>query len=601
MASHGPQHPDRAAAPPANRRTQAAVRVPAAKPGDRCEAAARPAAAQAVPGATRCAACAAGAPCTTCARRVAVAPAVARIAAQGLTGASQAMPHHDQIQAPFGRHSIRGIDAHVGGPATRAAAAIGADAYATGSSVAFARAPDLRTAAHEAAHVIQQRAGVHLQDGLGRADDVHERNADEVADRVVRGQSAEPLLDRYRGSGGSGGSGGAPAVQRSISRSEQAGAMGGFEIDLQTRENALTDPTLASGLDGYIRFVPMAGAPNSNTIVFDQIVRLSTAAGADANPSTLPATRAARGALGTPGLRTDDDPGAGVEGGFFTDAHHTSHMHGLQPEHSALSPRYDFQPAAPGTTGLGGTTQQPAIYGGGIGGVFGQTPGFKRSDLPEDMRSAALYDSPAVGGTSPASDLTFTFESAAVGEDTMITYGVVTWGFQTHAGHVLNEHAEVVAGTSATFANAMERHRDFYVHEPVTLYFAFDDATLSGAESAKLATFLPYLARNPNVQMSLEGFADIAGGASPYNVDLSRRRAEAVRREMITVHGIPAARIDTPVVSTGASSAATTDAGTGDQGGSAATGADQTREANRWANRRVVLSFRFIPPAAGTP
>ena len=42
----------------------------------------------------------------------------------------------------------------------------------------------------------------------------------------------------------------------------------------------------------------------------------------------------------------------------------------------------------------------------------------------------------------------------------------------------------------------------------------------------------------------------------------------------------------------GASTEATTNAGTGDQGGNPVVGADQTREANRWANRRVVLTFR---------
>jgi hypothetical protein len=39
------------------------------------------------------------------------------------------------------------------------------------------------------------------------------------------------------------------------------------------------------------------------------------------------------------------------------------------------------------------------------------------------------------------------------------------------------------------------------------------------------------------------------------------------------------------------STEATPDAGTGDQGGDAAVGADQSREANRWANRRVVVTF----------
>jgi len=161
---------------------------------------------------------------------------------------------------------------------------------------------------------------------------------------------------------------------------------------------------------------------------------------------------------------------------------------------------------------------------------------------------------------------------------------------------------EVNAGSSATFTEAMERHRDFYVHEPVTFYFAFNSDVLDGTEGAKIDAFLAYLTRNPTVRLSLEGFADQVGGASAYNVELSRRRANAVRAGLIA-RGIAAARINAPVVATGASTAATdatsqVPAGTGDQGGNAAVGADQSREANRWANRRVVLTFNH-PPAAG--
>jgi hypothetical protein len=66
------------------------------------------------------------------------------IAATGLTGAAQSLPHGDRIQSLFGRHSIAGIQAHVGGPAAEASRSLGAQAYATGSSVAFASAPDQR-------------------------------------------------------------------------------------------------------------------------------------------------------------------------------------------------------------------------------------------------------------------------------------------------------------------------------------------------------------------------------------------------------------------------------------------------------------------------
>src|SRR6185503_10445253 len=80
---------------------------------------------------------------------------------------------------------------------------LGASAYATGDHVAFRGAPDLHTAAHEAAHVVQQRAGVARKALDGGAADSFEQHADRVADAVVGGQSAEPLLDQVAGQGAS--------------------------------------------------------------------------------------------------------------------------------------------------------------------------------------------------------------------------------------------------------------------------------------------------------------------------------------------------------------------------------------------------------------
>ena len=105
-------------------------------------------------------------------------------------------PHGEAIARSFGHHTIAGLQAHLGPAASASAAAIHAEAYALGEHVVFSRPPDLRTAAHEAAHAIQQRAGISLPSRLGRVGDVHERHADAVAERVLTGQSAEPLLDR---------------------------------------------------------------------------------------------------------------------------------------------------------------------------------------------------------------------------------------------------------------------------------------------------------------------------------------------------------------------------------------------------------------------
>jgi hypothetical protein len=116
-------------------------------------------------------------------------------AASGIDGPGEALPYLPAIQASFGpQHDVSGIVAHVGGPAAAASTAIGASAYATGNHVAFGASPDLHTAAHEAAHVVQQRSGVQLFGGVGQSGDVYERHADAVAERVVAGASAADLL-----------------------------------------------------------------------------------------------------------------------------------------------------------------------------------------------------------------------------------------------------------------------------------------------------------------------------------------------------------------------------------------------------------------------
>jgi hypothetical protein len=134
-------------------------------------------------------------------------------AARGITSPGTALPFADQLQASFGpRHDISSIQAHVGGPATEAATAMGASAYASGNHAVFAGTPDLHTTAHEAAHIVQQVHGVSLYGGVGQAGDHYEQHADAVADRVVAGQSSADLLDQF----GAGRAAAAPAagVQR---------------------------------------------------------------------------------------------------------------------------------------------------------------------------------------------------------------------------------------------------------------------------------------------------------------------------------------------------------------------------------------------------
>ncbi len=121
---------------------------------------------------------------------------VHQAAAAGVSGAGSALPYFDRIQEAFGgAHDLSQVRAHVGGEAAAASEHIGAAAYATGDHIAFRNQPDLHTAAHEAAHVVQQRAGVQLTGSVGRAGDAYEQQADAVADAVTQGASATALLE----------------------------------------------------------------------------------------------------------------------------------------------------------------------------------------------------------------------------------------------------------------------------------------------------------------------------------------------------------------------------------------------------------------------
>jgi hypothetical protein len=154
----------------------------------------------------------------------ALSPArVRETAAAGVRDGGQVLPHRERIQHAFGRYDITHARAHTGHAATHAARAIGALAYTMGDDVAFGESPGLFTAAHEAAHVVQQRAGVELGDGVGAGGDRYERHADAVAARVIAGRPAEDLLSHVP-AGGHGPAAPGAAVQREAVKKAKSGA-----------------------------------------------------------------------------------------------------------------------------------------------------------------------------------------------------------------------------------------------------------------------------------------------------------------------------------------------------------------------------------------
>ncbi len=126
--------------------------------------------------------------------------AVRSVASEGLSGSGGTIPYSGEIQSSFGSYDVSGIQAHTDTRAQTAAAQIGANGYSSGDHIALGAGASKHTVAHEAAHsVVSEHSNVQLSNGVGSSGDRYEKHADTVADAVVSGKSAEPLLDRFLG------------------------------------------------------------------------------------------------------------------------------------------------------------------------------------------------------------------------------------------------------------------------------------------------------------------------------------------------------------------------------------------------------------------
>ncbi|HEX8245310.1 MAG TPA: OmpA family protein, partial [Longimicrobium sp.] len=311
-------------------------------------------------------------------------------------------------------------------------------------------------------------------------------------------------------------------------------ALGAFEISMATR----TTPRV--GMEGDIRFLPDSTGPYSAQIGLVQVVNVTDVGGATTTPGAPLDWR--RDGVGAQGGRMDlMTQGTGTAAaGWFVDSDTAGH-----PQGSSVGPNYIEHWSAPQNQ-------------------FG----FLRS--PTDLQPAVLYDYPS----TPHPDIDFDFETVAKGADTQTVYGALNWGFQIRSHAVTHEYAFALDAQSATFEEALERFRGFYTHEPVVIYFDTDrDVPLPG-EAAKLADIPSYMARYPDVRVSITGYADERGNLG-HNVDLSLRRAESVERMLLGM-GIAASNLE-PLLGMGPT--------TGFAPGAAG-------NAGTWlANRRVEVTF----------
>jgi outer membrane protein OmpA-like peptidoglycan-associated protein len=96
------------------------------------------------------------------------------------------------------------------------------------------------------------------------------------------------------------------------------------------------------------------------------------------------------------------------------------------------------------------------------------------------------------------------------------------------AGQAVARAEETDSRLTRLWTNRNKRN----IAETVVVRFGFDKADLDDRAQTALADLVKQLKDNPNVFVTLEGYTDKSGPA-PYNVQLSQRRAEAVRRFMV--------------------------------------------------------------------
>jgi outer membrane protein OmpA-like peptidoglycan-associated protein len=195
---------------------------------------------------------------------------------------------------------------------------------------------------------------------------------------------------------------------------------------------------------------------------------------------------------------------------------------------------------------------------------------------PGDVRSTMLWDHPHWNR-----DNDFDFETAAVGADNAMVYGVLKWGFSLENGQVSRPYARAEDHASATFSAAMDRFRAHYAHEPIVVYFDTNSDTPTGAEQAKVDQAIAYLTANPDMEVSVEGYADYRGSEAD-NQDLAARRRSNIEIQFED------AGIDFMRISFSSGDEETTQFG--DQG------ALKDTAGNLQANRRAVLRFERSTP-----
>lgn len=89
--------------------------------------------------------------------------------------------------------------------------------------------------------------------------------------------------------------------------------------------------------------------------------------------------------------------------------------------------------------------------------------------------------------------------------------------------------SNTVVSPMSSYGQLTEQELKDKVMEEQTVFFAFDNATISSDYQDMLAAHAVYLTSNPSVSVTIEGHAD-ERGTPEYNIALGEHRAEAVEK-----------------------------------------------------------------------
>lgn len=106
-----------------------------------------------------------------------------------------------------------------------------------------------------------------------------------------------------------------------------------------------------------------------------------------------------------------------------------------------------------------------------------------------------------------------------------------------------SEKADQVRGQlRAELEQTIANLEDYRLVSTAVVYFAFNSAELTDAARAELDRLVATQRGSKRFFLALQGHADQIGTAE-YNLQLSQRRAEAVRRYLVAVHDLPLYRV----------------------------------------------------------